>query len=311
MKPLSRRRFLTISAGAATATALAGPVGATPLFRWQGMALGASASITLAHPDAENIVARARQEIARLEGVFSLFQSESALGRLNRQGRLANPPFELLECLGLCGAVHAATEGAFDPTVQPLWALHARAAASGTFPHADEIEATLAQVGWQHLVYDATEIRFRRPGMALTLNGIAQGYIADRVALLLRREGLTDVLVDTGEMRAIGAMPSDPKGWPVSLQVGDTTLPNALRLREMALASSAPLGTVLDAAGRVGHVMDPLTGRSAPARWQLVSITAPRAAVADGLSTAGCLMSKERLATAIAAFPSTAIARLV
>ncbi len=44
---------------------------------------------------------------------------------MNATGRLAAPPFELLECLDLCGRVHAATNGLFDPAVQPLWALYA------------------------------------------------------------------------------------------------------------------------------------------------------------------------------------------
>ena len=55
--------------------------------------------------------------------------------------------------------------------------------------------------------------------MALTLNGIAQGYIADRVVALLRAEGLSDVLVNTGELRALGGHP-DGGGWPVSLNDG-------------------------------------------------------------------------------------------
>ncbi|HFQ15860.1 MAG TPA: FAD:protein FMN transferase, partial [Rhodobacteraceae bacterium] len=178
---MTRRRFLTISA-AATGAILAGPASGANLYRWQGMALGASASITLAHPDAERIVARARREIARLEGVFSLHRPDSALARLNRDGHLANPPFELLECLGQCGAVHAASGGAFDVTVQPLWALYAAAAARGGYPGADEIDAILPLVGWARVRFDSSEIRLARPGMALTLNGIAQGYIADRVA---------------------------------------------------------------------------------------------------------------------------------
>ena len=312
MTQLNRRRFLTISAGAAASLAI--PAGAASgggdLYRWQGMALGASASITLAHPQAARIVARARREIARLEQVFSLHRPDSALARLNRDGHLANPPFELLECLGQCGAVHAATNGAFDPSVQPLWTLYAGAAARGAYPGAGEIDAVLPLVGWSQVSFDSSEIRLARPGMGLTLNGIAQGYIADRVANLLRREGLADVLVNTGEMRAIGAMPGAPEGWPVSLKAGDEILPDAVHLREMALASSAPMGTLLDAAGRVGHVMDPATGRPAVARWQLVSVTAPGAAIADALSTAGCLMSKERLSAAIAVFPGAAIAWL-
>ena len=307
MKQISRRRFIAISAAAATmpATARAGD-----LYHWQGIALGAQASITLSHPDAERIVARARSEIARLEKIFSLFAPDSALARLNQNGRLENPPFELLECLGTCGAVNAATQGAFDPTVQPLWALYARRIGAGALPDGAEIEAVLPLVGWENVTISSDEIRFARAGMALTLNGIAQGYVADRVSALLRREGLSDVLVNTGEFRAIGAMPGDARGWPISLRSGDEILPETLRLRNMALASSAPLGTVLDEAGRIGHVLNPTTGRPAPTRWQLVTITAPSAAVADGLSTAGCLLTKEQLGTAVSKFPGAAITHL-
>ncbi|MFV0512145.1 MAG: FAD:protein FMN transferase [Jhaorihella sp.] len=306
MTRLSRRRFLAISAAA---TALAGPGRAADLYHWQGVALGARASITLEHPDAARIADSARAEIARLEEVFSLYRPDSALARLNRDGQLAGPPFELLECLGLCGAVHDATAGAFDPTVQPLWQLYAARLQAGEAPAPGEVADTLGRVGWQYVASDAGAVRLTRPGMALTLNGIAQGYIADRVAAMLRREGLNDVLVDTGELYALGGRPGGG-GWPVSLQAGSERIADAVRLRDMALASSAPLGTVLDAQGKVGHVIDPSTGRTAPARWTLVSVTAPSAAIADALSTAGCLMSRDAFAAAVGGFRGAAIAHL-
>ncbi len=304
MKNLSRRRFLAISAAAATAGAApGGPSRAAQLTRWQGIALGARVTITLAHPDAARILARARAEINRLEDIFSLYRPDSALVRLNRDGQLADPPFELLECLGQCAAVHAATGGAFDPTVQPLWRLYAQH--RGRPPQA-ALSRALSRTGWQHVAYDGAGIRLARPGMALTLNGIAQGYVADRVAALLRAEGLTDILVDTGEMRALGGMPGGG-GWPVSLQAGAERIPDAVALRERALASSAPLGMVLDDEGRVGHVLDPASGRPAPARWRLVSVLAPSAAIADGLSTAGCLMARDAFARAVARFAGAEI----
>ena len=120
--------------------------------------------------------------------------------------------------------------------------------------------------------------------MGLTLNGIAQGYIADRVAALLEAEGLTDILIDTGEHRALGQMPGGG-GWPVTLAQG-----GSVALRDRALATSAPLGTVFDGAGRYGHILDPRTGEPAAPVWRAVSITAPSAALADALSTAACLM---------------------
>ena len=300
MSKLSRRRFLTISAAAVAA----GSVRAGDLYQWKGVALGARATITLSHPDAPAILRRVRAEIDRLEDIFSLYRPDSALVRLNREGRLDNPPFELLECLGLCGAVHDATGGAFDPTVQPLWTLYAEAAGRGAVPAEGALAAALARVGWAGVELGAGRIAFRRPGMALTLNGIAQGYVADRVAALLRAEGLTDVLVDTGELRALGGRPGGG-GWPVALQAGARRIPDAVRLRDMALASSAPAGTMLG--GAVGHVFDPASGRPAPARWTLVSVSAPSAALADGLSTAGCLMRRDAFARAVGAFAGARI----
>jgi thiamine biosynthesis lipoprotein len=107
-----------------------------------------------------------------IERQFSLFTG-SELRRLNAMGRLAHPSDELLAVLRLAGQVHDATAGAFDPSVQPLW----QARRLGQ----DEAAAA-ALVGWQNIHIDQAEIRLMFPGMALTLNGIAQGFAADRLA---------------------------------------------------------------------------------------------------------------------------------
>ena len=276
----TRRRFLAISAAA---FALPAAARAQAVYTWSGVALGAGATIRLAHADAPAITARAAVEISRLEDIFSLYRTDSALSRLNRDGVLTAPPFELLECLSLAGAVHHATDGLFDPTVQPLWAAYAQAGTLGNAPDAQVLEAARALTGWGGVTLDAAAITLR-PGMALTLNGIAQGYIADRVALLLANEGLSNILIDTGEFRALGSQPQGG-AWPVKLAQG-----GAVALTTRALATSAPLGTQFDAAGRLGHILNPKTGLTAAPRWQGISISAPSAALADGLSTAACLM---------------------
>lgn len=278
---LNRRRFLAIAAG----LTVAGPVGTARagLHEWQGVALGARARILIAHPEAEAICTAAAAEIARLEAIFSLHRPDSALARLNAQGELAAPPFEMLACLALCDSVHGATAGLFDPTVQPLWALYAARFSAGAAPQKAEISEALRKVDWKSVQIDSDRIRLA-PGQALTLNGVAQGFIADRVAALLRARGLRDILIDTGELRALGPQP-DGRPWPVHLGAG-----GQVDLVGRGLASSSALGTSFDAAGRVGHILDPRTGHPAPARWRLVTVTAPEAGLADALSTAACLM---------------------
>ncbi|GIL01293.1 MAG: FAD:protein FMN transferase [Alphaproteobacteria bacterium] len=309
---IKRRRLLAIMAATLGSAMLPLPGRAQALTHWRGVALGADASITLAHPEADAIIDLALAEIARLEAIFSLHRPDSALARLNAAGRLEAPPFELLECLGQCAGVHAATGGRFDPTIQPLWALyaeHCAGAAASSPPPAAVLAERLARTGWPRLRFDAGEIRLE-PGMALSLNGIAQGYIADRVADLLRGQGLDRVLVNTGEFQAVGG---DPRGgpWSIGLRDGDSVLADRVELADGALATSAAHGITFDRAGRLGHILDPRTGLPAARRWRLVTMAAPRAWLADALSTAFCLMDRETIDTALAAFPQTRLERLV
>jgi FAD:protein FMN transferase len=272
----TRRRFLTIAAACALAPTAARAV---PVHVETAVALGARVTLRLEHPDAPALAAAALAEIRRLEGVFSLYRPDSALVQLNATGRLDLPPPELLDCLTLAGAVHRMSDGAFDPTVQPLWLAEAAATTRGAALTVAERGAAQAHIGWHGVALSAQAITLGA-GQALTLNGIAQGYIADRVAALLAARGLTRALIDTGEMVAL------PDGtWPVGLPDGAR-----LPLTGRALATSAPLGMTFGADGRRSHILDPRTGAPVAARWQSVSISAPSAALADALSTAACLM---------------------
>lgn len=275
----TRRRFLAISAAA---TAFPRMSSAAPVYTWQGVALGARATLRLAHPDAKAISRRVAAEISRLEDIFSLYRPDSSLMKLNLTGKLQTPPFELLECLSLAGSVHRASRGAFDPTIQPLWACYAEASAHGVAPSVDALKTAQDRVGWERIKLRSSGIVMERD-MSLTLNGIAQGYIADRVANMLGAEGLTNILIDTGEFRALGSHP-DGHAWPVRLVAGGN-----VPLIDRALATSAPLGTTFDDNTKLGHILDPRNGLPARNIWREITISAKSAALADALSTAACL----------------------
>lgn len=296
----NRRRFLALSA--ATLAAMSLPARASlPVARWQGVAMGAAASLTIAgltDHAARPLFARVEAELARIEGHFSLHR-DSALVRLNRTGRLAFPDPGIAELFTLAGQVHAATGGAFDPSIQPLW----RAQAEG-----GNVQAARALVGWKGVSLSAREIRLARPGMALTFNGIAQGHAADRVAALLRAAGLENVLVDMGEIVARGHR-ADGRAWRAAVALPDGTPLSTHDLHDRALAVSSPMGTRIGPEGRAPHILDP-RGLRAP-RWQLAAIAAPSAALADALSTAACVMDRPALEAALAAFPGTQIVALV
>ncbi len=289
---ITRRRTLCILAGTAALPLLGQGAGANTR-QWSGIALGAKARIILDHKDAQTLIARALSEIDRLEQIFSLYRSDSQLSVLNRDGQLLNPSFDLIQLLSVCSSLNVRTNGVFDPTVQKLWSLYAQKYSTGTAPSANEVEKARAMTGWKYVEFSQKGVFLHRPSVALTLNGIAQGFIADKVTQFLHGEGITNVLVDTGEIAALGTAP-DGERWSVRLKGhrGQT-----VRLDNSAIATSARLGTVFDAGGIAGHILDPRSGVSS-GKWSTVSVMSKTAAEADGLSTAFCLMEENEISTA-------------
>lgn len=285
---MNRRRFLCL-----TAVALASPAAAAPVAEWQGRGLGGALSLRLvgAGPvHARRSFAKVEREIARIEAAFSLHR-DSALTRLNRDGRLSYPSEEFRAILTLAGRAHEATGGAFDPTVQPVWLA---VATSG------DAKAARDLIGWDRIRINHEEIRLG-PGQAITLNGIAQGWAADRIAALLRAEGFGDALIDMGEVAALGHR-TDGGDWRAGIASPEGLPLGEARLSDRALATSSPRGTLIG--NGKPHIISPFGGKP---HWSTVSVSAPDAALADALSTAFCLMDRPAIDRALASFPGASI----
>ncbi|MHA6324628.1 FAD:protein FMN transferase [Roseivivax sp. CAU 1753] len=264
---MRRRRFLTLAATFACAPRLA--VAGT----WRGFALGADVSVQLDGPRAEvsAMLADIPVILDRVEAAFSIYRAGSEVSRLNRDGWLRPSPL-FRQLTDLADTAHRLTGGGFDPTVQPLW----RALAEGRDP-----TAARAAIGWGRVRRgDAVQLA---PGQALTFNGIAQGFATDLVSDHLADRGASGALIDIGEHRALGG--------PFRLGLSDPAhgLLGMRTLRGGAVATSSP------GALRLGHAAHILSPDGAVPRWSTISIEAPRATMADALSTAAVFMDAAQL----------------
>jgi thiamine biosynthesis lipoprotein len=171
-----------------------------------------------------------------------------------------------------------------------LWKLYAehfaKDGADPEGPSPATLRNVLAKVDSRAITVTEHTISFSKPGMAVTLNGIAQGFITDRIAQALRERGFQHVLVDMGEMRALRGHPT---GAPWRIGIADPVHPwrqlETIDLVEKAVSTSGGYGMTFDASGRHHHLFDPRTGRSAN-HYLSVSVVADNATLADALSTA-------------------------
>lgn len=285
---MKRRHFLFATLGAAAGTGSQ----ATPShhLQWRQrvmLGLGASLSLRAAHADAaqaELALDAAVAAIRRVEASMSLYLPDSELVRLNRQGYLDGPSEDLLTVVSAAQKVSRRSNGQFDLTVQPLWALHNRAQREGRLPTPAEIHAAQHNVGWQHVDINTKRIQLRRPGMALTCNGIAQGYAADVAQAALRQHGVAHALINAGEYASLGHNPQG-QAWTLGIEDprDEQRLLTALRGDGRAVATSADNRSAFTADRRHHHILNPATGDSPP-ELSSVTVLAPSAMLADALT---------------------------
>lgn len=301
---LGRRRFLSLSLGGVA-------VFAAGRLAWRGLerlpsenvvmrrawALGSDVSMTvmgLPTDRAERALDAAFAELELVEQVMSLYRPNSQLCRLNRDRVLHQPHPYFLAVLAMAEQTSRQSDGVFDITVQPLWELFATCQKQGRLPTDSQIAAARACVDWRAVEVSHGHIQLRAPATAITLNGIAQGFAADRAIAALRDHGVEHALVNSGEIGCLGRKP-DGHDWTVGVQ--HPREPDAFvalaALQGRSLATSGDYETTFSADFSKNHIFDPHNGQS-PSELASVSIVAPTAMQADALSTAAMVLGSDR-----------------
>lgn len=293
---MKRRTFLQASLGlgaavtAQGASAVAQSGDTAGALVWQQRPLlgfGSSLSLQVAHQDkalGQLALNTAVADIRHVEAQMSLFNPNSALSKLNRQGFLAQPHPDLLRILTLSNAISEKSQGAFDVTVQPLWAVFAKSQAAGSLPTLEAVAAARRRIGWQFVELSPQRIRFAQPHMAITLNGIAQGFAADLVKAHWRAMGIEHALINTGEWASLGKPPT-PGDWHLGLANprDAQNMVKTIALHGRCVASSADSQTYFSPDLAHHHIFNPHTGYS-PSEVASVTVAADSCTLADALT---------------------------
>ncbi len=223
-------------------------------------------------------------EVRRLDNLLSNYKPQSEWSRMNREA--ANGPVqvsqELFDLVEACQRYSQWSEGAFDITVGPLLKIWGFYKGSGRLPHRAEIRTAMASVGYHLVELNPAKhsVKFKRAGVELDPGGIGKGMAVDKLAEILRHNGIGSALVSAGgsTIYGLGAPPGEA-GWKVKIRHPkiEGRYVEDLVLKNLSMSTSGTSEKFFISGGKLySHIFDPRTGF--PAQGMLsVSVTAPRA----------------------------------
>ena len=227
---------------------------------------------------------QAFEEVQRLDRMLSNYIPDSELSGVNREAAYAPVKVsrEFFDLLSTCVEYSRKSEGTFDITVGPLMKVWGFYRGSGHLPHRAEIRAALADVGYEKIELDRSQlsVRLTRPGVNLDPGGVGKGYAVDRMVSVLRANGVNCALVSAGgsSIYGIGAPPNDSRGWYIRIRDPKNEEKTAAEvyLNNDSISTSGNYEKFFWAEGKLySHLMDPRTGY--PAEGMLsVSVIAPK-----------------------------------
>ncbi len=271
--------------------------------------LGTIVTITALALDAEACrlaVNAALDRMARLEQVLSRFIPGSQVSLLNQTGVVHEPDAALVHVLQAARGVSLLTQGAFDVTIKPVLDLYQTAQArSESLPPAKAIREALRLVNYRGLEVSGDRVRLAEPGMQVTLDGIAKGYVVDAAVHELRRQSMESVLVEAGGDLRAGAPKAHGAAWTLGVQSpreagGKVAATFALTGR--AAATSGDYMQPFTPDYRQHHILDPRTGES-PVELSSATVVAPSAELADALATAVMVLGNQAGMAVVAGLP--------
>lgn len=239
------------------------------------------------------ILSEVDAELIRLDSLLNRFSEASLVSGLNRTLRVKTPQ-DIVQLFLLSDSVSQITDGLFDISIAPLlelWGFYEH-----EFKNPDIAEITLVKK-----LVDYRKIRIEKDsiiipeGMKVDLGAIAQGYAADRVAMILKEHNIKSALINIGgEIVGIGQSPKK-RPWRIGIRN-----PRAEGIIERVEVENAALSTSGDYEKyfiikdqRYPHIINPKSGFPA-LNFVSVTIFAENAAYADAIATAVAIMGHDK-----------------
>ena len=235
---------------------------------------------------------------ARYEQLLSKTIDASDVSRINNaMGQTVTVDPETWEILRRAKEISAQTGGAFSITIAPVTALWSFTDTVSNMVPTDEARLKmLPLVDDQKIALGENNTITLPAGMEIDLGGIAKGYIADKVADIIREKAYAGIVSLGGNVYTVGQKPDGSK-FSVGIKDPEAThLSKAIIYTgDCTVVTSGTYERGFSFGGvRYHHILDPKTGW--PSQSDLVSATfvMDSSMTADALATACIVIGSEK-----------------
>jgi FAD:protein FMN transferase len=245
------------------------------------------------HADA--VSARLIDEVRRVDEKYSRYREHSFLSLINRAaaaGASITLDDETANLIDYAFECYRMSDGLFDISSGVL--RKAWDARTGMLPARDKMDALLATIGLDKIIWERPVLHFPVPGMELDFGGICKEYAADLAADLYTEMGIEHGHVDLGGDESI--MGARPDGQPWVIDIIDEHLPVdadvKVHIMRGGLACSGDIYKIADDGKKYGHILNPRTACSVDG-LSFVAVFSRHCMTAGSFSTIAMLKGRD------------------
>lgn len=226
---------------------------------------------------ANEFIDAAIAEVSRIENLVSDWKPETQISQVNKNAGIqaVKVDDEIFQLVKRAIKVSKLTDGAFDISYASMDKIWKFDGSMKEMPTAEAIKKSVEKIGYQKIILDEKEktIFLKDKGMKLGLGGIAQGFIADKIKVLLVSKGCTSGIANvSGDIAAWGKQP-DRKPWTVGIinPMNKNKVFATFPLTDSGVETSGTYEKYVTFNGiRYSHIINPKTGYPAQG---IVSVT--------------------------------------
>ncbi len=240
---------------------------------------------------AENAIIKAFAEVKRIDDLFTTYNEESPVWKLNNTiDSIISVDPEIYNLIVLCDSITKLSGGCFDVSLDNLTKAWGFYTDDPQLPDKWIVESALKLSGWNNIELITNKKISKHRNVGLNFGAIAKGYAVDKAIEILIKFGVKKALVNAGgEISVIG------NDWVVGIQHPRETnsIIKKLKLENITVATSGDYEQYFEVDGvRYHHILDPKTGYPSTG-LQSVTIINKSNTIADALATGVFVMGKE------------------